>query len=147
MCDKCRKKIIDYHYWLLEYKLPSLVSNMLFSTGLIHFCSIFFLFIHYTLNFVIFLSMIKKNPIVLKMYCTYIFITLSIHINIKVKAWNMKNHLEQRWTHVFDNLTFHIFAEFFSGVFNRAEISERKPAIFFVYIHLRGNSYTNFILF
>lgn len=76
-----QKKIIDYHYWLLEYKLPSLVSNMLFSTGLIHFCSKFFiLFIYF---FIIFIND-KKNPTVLKMYCTYIFITLSIHINIKV---------------------------------------------------------------
>lgn len=79
-----QKKIIDYHYWLLEYKLPSLVSNMLFSTGLIHFCSIFFLIYTLYIKFCIIFINDKKNPTVLKMYCTYIFITLSIHINIKV---------------------------------------------------------------
>lgn len=144
-----QKRFIDYHYSLLEYKLPRLVSNMLFSTGVIHFFffykSFFFFCIYILIFFIIFINDKKKTHL---SYCSKIVLYISFYYSLnsyKHQSISMK----QLWKINLNTRVRQFDILYFRGIFLRrfqwVEISERKPPP--VYSHLRGNSYTNFILF
>lgn len=110
-----QKKFIDYRYWLLGYKLPSLVSNLLFSTSLIHFCSKFFFI--YILNFLLFLSMIKKSHCSKNVLYLYFYYSLNSyeHQSISIKQlWKITlNSVE----HTCSTIWHFIFSRNFSPAF------------------------------